>query len=335
MLVGPLARIVRHVGAKLALHPVDMPLGLDRVAAPEQARQPGMPDRDMQPVRIIVGDGLPVERARPQRHPPDRAQLLEAVQRHFVLIGRHHLRHRRRAGLERDEQEAVPFLDRDRHQPQLVRLQPRIFGAVRHPDQPPVARIGPGVIRAGQHLGASGAAIDQPRPAMAAHVGEAARHAIIPANDDHALAEIIEAAPVARLGDVADMAHHLRRGAQEGAFLGRQEFGVVVEPSRQAHPVERVGRGGDRLQSAWPWPSPLPFRRYLRQWRASLGGGPVRAPASYDDSRRGVAHGRTSAIGQQRRESHAALRACFPRASGPGPSPGRHDRGKRDQGHHR
>ena len=83
-----------------------------------------MADRDVQMVRIIVGDRLPVELARAQRcTAADRAQILEAIGRDLVLIGRHHLGHARRAGLERDEQEPAPILERDRHQPKLARCR--------------------------------------------------------------------------------------------------------------------------------------------------------------------------------------------------------------------
>ena len=105
-------------------------LRLDPIAAAEQAGQPGMPDRDVQPVRIIVGDGLPVERARPQRHPADRAQILEAVGRDLGLVRRHHLGDRRRAGLERHEQETVPVLERQTGTARACRSRaPDIAGA--------------------------------------------------------------------------------------------------------------------------------------------------------------------------------------------------------------
>ena len=108
-----------------------------------------MADWDMQMVRIIVGDGLPVEIARAKRHPADRAQILEPVGRHFGLIGRHHLVNRGQPILQADEDETAPDFHRHRDQPELVGLKVRIFVAVHDPDQPPVASVAPGVIGTG------------------------------------------------------------------------------------------------------------------------------------------------------------------------------------------
>ena len=83
---------------------------------------------------------------------------------------------------------------------------------------------------------------------MAADVGEGAHLAVVAADDDHALAEIFERAPFARLGDLALVAHDLRRGAQERRLLRLEEFGVVIEPAGQAHVVERVGSRLDGFQ---------------------------------------------------------------------------------------
>ena len=174
LLIGALRRVGRFLLDQIAFHPVDMVLGLDPVVAAEQPRQARVADRDVQAVRIIVGDGLPVERARTKRDPADRPQILETIGRDLVLIRRHHLGDRRRAGLERDEQEAAPILQRDREQAELLGLQARIFVAVRNADEPPVARIAPRMIGAGQDLGAAARAVDQPRSAMAADVGEGA-----------------------------------------------------------------------------------------------------------------------------------------------------------------
>ena len=99
-------------------------LRLDPVVALEQPRQSRMPDRDVEMVRIIVGDRLPVERPRPKRHTAHHAQVLEAVMRDLVLVGRHHLGDRRRAGLERHEEKAVPLFERDRFSPSFSVCSP-------------------------------------------------------------------------------------------------------------------------------------------------------------------------------------------------------------------
>jgi len=82
---------------------------------------------------------------------------------------------------------------------------------------------------------------------MAADIRERPHHAVIAANNHDAFAEIVEAPPLARLRDVAFMANHLRRCAQERPLLGLEEFGVMIEPSGQAHAVERVWLRLDRF----------------------------------------------------------------------------------------
>src|SRR6476469_9642768 len=101
-----------------------------------------------------------------------------------------------------------------------------IFLPVRHADEASVARVAPCVIGAGEHLGAPAAAVDKARAAMAADIRERPHHAVIAANNHDAFAEIVEAPPLARLRDVAFMANHLRRCAQERPLLGLEEFGV-------------------------------------------------------------------------------------------------------------
>src|SRR3954469_19273683 len=80
---------------------------------------------------------------------------------------------------------------------------------------------------------------------MTADVGESADLAIIPADDDHAFAEIFDRAPFARLRDFAFVADHLRRGAEERCLLRLKEFRVKIEPAGQAHAAQRVELWGD------------------------------------------------------------------------------------------
>ena len=83
---------------------------------------------------------------------------------------------------------------------------------------------------------------------MAAHVGEGTHRAIVPADDDHAFAEIFQRPPFARLRDLALMADDLRRRTQERLLLRFEEFRVEIEPAGQAPVVERVGVRLNRLQ---------------------------------------------------------------------------------------
>ncbi len=129
-----------------------------------------MADRDMQPVRIIVGNRLPVEMPRTDRDPAQDAQIPKSIGGDLLLIRRHHLGDRRRSRLERHEQETVPILQRHREEAQLVRLQAWIFVAVRDPDQPAVPGIAPRMIGTGKDFGAAAVSIDDPRAAVTAHV---------------------------------------------------------------------------------------------------------------------------------------------------------------------
>ena len=55
-LIGALRRIGRGLLDEVALHPVDMSMRRDPVIAAEQARQARVADRDVEVVRIIVGN---------------------------------------------------------------------------------------------------------------------------------------------------------------------------------------------------------------------------------------------------------------------------------------
>ena len=82
---------------------------------------------------------------------------------------------------------------------------------------------------------------------MAANVRKSANFTIIAADDDHALAEIFNRPPLARLGNLALVANDLRRRAQERLLLRLEEFRIVIEPAGQAHIVERIRTRLDRF----------------------------------------------------------------------------------------
>jgi len=208
-LIGALGKIGGGPLDQFARHPIDMGAGLDPVVAAEQPGESGMGDLDVEPVRIIVGDVLPIDVARPHRDPADRLERLEAVGRHFRVIGRQHLRHGWSSALEPDEQEAAPGLQLDGNEAERSGIEPRIILPLRHGEEAPVRTIGPGVIGAGQAPGAARLAIDQPRAAMAADVGEGARRAVVATNHQDALAQYLQRPPFAGLGDVAGMADDL------------------------------------------------------------------------------------------------------------------------------
>src|SRR6476660_7027476 len=100
-----------------------MLVGFDPVVPPEQPSQARMADRDVEAVRIIVGDRLPVELTRADRDAPDNPQILEPIRRHLVLVGRHHLRNRWRSGFKRNEEKPPPPFEYHRKEPELLCLE--------------------------------------------------------------------------------------------------------------------------------------------------------------------------------------------------------------------
>jgi len=240
-LIGALGKVARGLIDQHARHPVDMGAGLDPVIAAEQAGEAGMGDFDVEPVRIIVGDVLPVDVARPRRDPSDRLQSLEIVRADLGLIGRHHLGDAWGPRFEPDEQEAAPILHFDWNQAERGRIEPRIVLPGRHADEAPVGGIGPGVIRASQPLRAARMAIDQPRAAVAADVGEGARYPIVAADDEDALAQYLKRPPVAGARDIAGVTDDLPAGADQPRHFEAEIFGIAVDPAGQAQILLVVG----------------------------------------------------------------------------------------------
>src|SRR5947208_16233712 len=112
---------------------------------------------------------------------------------------------------------------------------------------------------------------------MPADIGEGSRLTVVAANDEHAFAEIFERAPLARLADLALVAHDLRRAPEERLLLGLEELGVVVEPAGQAHVVERIGRRLDGFELRRNGKS-LAFSVLLRQWWVGWSGAEDSSP---------------------------------------------------------
>ena len=230
-----------------------------------------MADRDVQMVRIIVGDGLPVEVARAQRHPADRAQILEAVGRDLVVIGRHHLgdARQRRPRAARTGTRAT-----SRARPASGRscrgVEPRIF--VRGAAPRPAARRGRSSTR---DRGRSAPWRSPPSPSTSREprwrqtLGKARTSPSSPrmtmtlsprySRLRHSPASAISLSWQTTCGAA-------RRNA---ALLRLEEFGVVIEPAGQAHAVERVGAGGDGLKLRRHCHA-LAISATLRQWAPPL-----------------------------------------------------------------
>ena len=58
---------------------------------------------------------------------------------------------------------------------------------------------------------------------------------------DDAFAQIVQRAPVARIGQFADMADNLPAGAEHPLHFQREELGIVVDPAGQAEIGVGVG----------------------------------------------------------------------------------------------
>ncbi len=240
-LVVPLRPAARGLIDQLAPHLVDPRRGLDAVALAEQPGQAGVGDRDVQRVGIVVGDVLPVDRARPERDPPLRHQLLQPVGRELMGIGCDHLGHARAVRHEPHEHEAEADLQLDRGEAMPRRIEVAIARLERHADQPASQIVGPGMVGADQAPALAGRAIDQPGGAVAADIVEAADHAVLAADHDDAFAQIIEGVVAAGRGQVVLVADHLPGGAEQTLPLDREELGIGIEPGRQADWIVRPG----------------------------------------------------------------------------------------------
>ena len=98
------------------------------------------------------------------------------------------------------------------------------------------------MIGADQFLSATAGAIDQAATPVAANIGEGAQYLVCSAHDNDAFADIIEAVPIAHIGNIADMAHHLPRWTEDAVHLKRGEFGIIICPRRQAPTFQMIMR---------------------------------------------------------------------------------------------
>src|SRR5215472_2609226 len=151
-----------------------------------------MADRDMQMVRVIVTERLPVKAARTDRDSAQQPQILEAIRFDLVFIWRHHLGDAWKSRFQGHEQKPVPVFERYAMKPKTVGLKAGIFVPVRNPDQSAVAGIAPCVIGTGQHFRATARTVDQSRAAMAANVRECSHLAVVAPDHDDAFTEIFE-----------------------------------------------------------------------------------------------------------------------------------------------
>ena len=95
---------------------------------------------------------------------------------------------RRRIGVEVEEDEALPRLERDRREPELLEAEVVEVLGVLGPDELPVQVVDPGVVRALEADGLAARLLDDGGAAMAADVVERPELVVAAADDDERLA---------------------------------------------------------------------------------------------------------------------------------------------------
>lgn len=249
LLIGALRDVGRRPFDQITPHPIDMVMRFDPVTAPEQAGQPGVRDRDVKAIGIIVGHVFPVHGARAKRDPAKRPHLGKTVGRDHRLIRRHHLRDTGAIAFQAHKDEALPDLKFNRLERQPRHVQPRIIPLARNTGQPPVPFIGPAMIGADKFFSTAAYPIGNPRRTMTADIVKSPNLTIIPRNDDHAFAQIVKAVPVTRLGDVIHMAYDLPAWPNHLCHFRLEEVRIMIDPAGQALPVQQVKIGCARFNS--------------------------------------------------------------------------------------
>ncbi len=117
-----------------------------------------MADGDVQAVGVVVADVLPVHGPRPQRHPPLRNQLLEAVGLQLGGVGPHHLGDAGQAGFQPHEDEAEEDLQLQRRQAVAIEVEVLESLPARRRLQGAVQPVAPGVVGADHAMAAVAAA---------------------------------------------------------------------------------------------------------------------------------------------------------------------------------
>src|SRR5580692_9017487 len=212
-----------------------------------------MRDGDVQPIRVVVADVLPVHLPRPQGHTSLRNELFHTIERHFVRVGGSHLTHTGQTRLESHENKAHEDFEIKGSETVARSVEPRERLPIGYSDQAAVEGIRPRVVGAGDAASAvTLRAVQQPGRAMTAYVVERAHLAIIAAKNNDGLSEKVERMEVAGTRYVAEVAHHLPALAENLRLFALEKLRVLVDPGRQAMAVFlRLGAGGSgRAQSS-------------------------------------------------------------------------------------
>ena len=105
-----------------------------------------MRDVDVHAIGVVVGNVLPVDGSRAQRHATLRNELLHSIRGDLIEVRRRHLLHARQPGLEAHEDEPHEDFLLERHQPMVLGMSSRGTFAVRHADQLAIEAVSPRVI---------------------------------------------------------------------------------------------------------------------------------------------------------------------------------------------
>ena len=190
-----------------------------------------MHHRQVVALQIVLHIGLPVAAD------PVRASLHQRQVRHS---GRPARRQRGQGGLQPisplakvDEHQPAPDLHADREQAEGARVEPRQIAKVRRRPQPPVQRIAPAVVAAGERLAAISRTIRHQRASpMPTDIVEPGQSPVRLPHHHHRRAADHIGDVVSGARQLADMADELPRPSQDRSAVGREGVRSLIEGGR-------------------------------------------------------------------------------------------------------
>src|SRR5690606_29909181 len=142
--------------------------------------------------------------ARAESDASERAEILETIGFDHLLVGGHHRRKRWTAIIDKaDEPKSPPLFALDGRDACLAPIERRITRRSRHTGQTAVEFVSPGAIRAEELPGATRGRVDKPRTAVTAYGSKRAHDVVGAAAEDDDFTDIVNAAPIAGVRDVA------------------------------------------------------------------------------------------------------------------------------------
>ena len=160
---------------------------------------------------------------------------------HLRLEAGEHVPHRRRLGIEVDEDEAEHGLQADLGQREIGLVETLHLFAVARGAQPAFQVVGPGVVGAGDDGLEVAPAGEQFVGAVLADVVEGAQFPVVAAHDKHVLAADVLGQVVARPGDLRGMADETPGAEEDRLLLALEDAGIGIIGRR--HVERAVGIG--------------------------------------------------------------------------------------------